>query len=150
MKLLRTLTTGKRTLGWVIQTDTLGNMLVVRRTPRTISVSTSKPLYNSINQSIADNEAGWSLDDKLIRAIREEGVGLVTVWVPASGHVFITDAKHYLEAEHYKLVLKNKTSGDRLRCVDVDKFTRQVYKPTSLRIAAQKSSSITTHRTAGP
>lgn len=107
-------------------------------------------MFESINTSIDADEAGWSLDDILVKAIRDEGVTRVAVWVPKSGHLYLTAATNYLEATQYHLVLKNKTSGDRLRCVGLDKFTRHVYKPTSLRIAAQKVSSIAAHRTAGP
>lgn len=149
-KLFQTVIAGKRTLGWVTETESFGNILVVRRTPRTISVSTSKPAYNSINQSIEAQEAGWTLDDRLIRALRDAGCTRVAVWVPRSGVIYMTAATNYMKPTQYSLVLKNKTSGDRLRCVDLDKFTRHVYKPTSLRIAGSKTSSIATHRTAGP
>ena len=136
-------------MGWVTETQT-GNVLVVRRTPRTIAVTTRKPLYNSINQSIEAREAGWSLDDALIRAIKDEGVTHVAVWVPKSGLIYTTPADNYIKPTGYSLVLKNKTSGDRLRCVDLEFFARHTYKPTSLRIAAQRTSSTTTHETQGP
>lgn len=137
-------------MGWAIQTESLGKVLVVRRTPRTISVTTSKATFSSINQSITDAEAGWSLDDALVRAIRDDEIDRVAVWVPKSGAVYMTDAKNYLNPDGYNLVLKNKTSGDRLRCVGFQSFTRHPYKPTSLRIATQRKRNSETHATAGP
>lgn len=123
MGLLRTIMSqsGKRKLGWVVKTDDLGVCLVVKRTPLKIAVSTSKSKYKSINESAAQDQAGWSLEEPLLRAIRSYDIEHVVVYVPKPGVVYTTPASNYHAKGVMYMVSKNK-SGDRVRCVGMQHF----------------------------
>ncbi len=126
--ILKVIQPTKRVLGWVVQTPTQGNILVVRRTPRAINVTTKRTEYNSINQSIDAAQAGWTLDFSLIKAIKDFTCQLVAVYVPKTGCVYMTSAWHYTKPGVYYSVDKNK-SGDKIRCVGMGLFSRHLYRP---------------------
>lgn len=129
MGLLRTILTpnGRRPLGWVVATSDYGNVLVVRKTPHAIAVSTRRRDYVSINESAAQDQAGWPLDDALVRAIKSHAVQHVAVFVPKPGMLYMTDASNYFKGGVVYTVPKNK-SGARWRCVGLEHFDKRPYR----------------------
>lgn len=129
MALIKTITQpgGKRPLGWVVSSTNYGNVLVVRRTPRGIAVTTRRPNYVSINDSASNDQAGWPLDDALIQAIRTYNCKKVAVYVPKPGILYMTDADNYAKSGVVYMVPKNK-SGARVRCVSMRHFDSEKYR----------------------
>lgn len=129
MALVKTINTpsGKRPLGWVVATPTYGNVLVVKRTPRAIAVTTKKAQYVSINDSADNDQAGWTLDDVLIRALKTYDCQKVVVYVPKPGLTYMTDAQNYLKGGVMYLAANTKT-GPRLRCVATRHFERRAFR----------------------
>lgn len=129
MALIKTITTpsGSRPLGWVVTSSNSGNVLVVRRTPKAIAVTTRKSQYVSINESAEREEAGWALDDVLYRAIKTYDCKRVIVYVPKPGILYTTEAGNYSKAGVVYMVPKSK-SGGRVRCVGMQHFTREKYR----------------------
>lgn len=128
MPLLKTINTpsGKRPLGWVVATSEYGNVLVVRRMPSRIAVSTKRAAYISINDSADNDEAGWSLDDTLIQALKRYDCKKVAVFVKKPGMLYMTDAANYFKGGVVYLVSKGQ--GARVRCVGLDNFDRRPYR----------------------
>lgn len=129
MGLLRTVTNpgGKRPLGWVVETKEFGNVLVVRKTPKAVAVSTKRSAYISINDSADNDQAGWALDDSLIRALQAHKCSKVCVYVKRPGIVYMTDAGNYHTPGVVYLVPKSK-DGPRIRCVGMKHFDREPYR----------------------
>lgn len=129
MALIKTITnaSGSRPLAWVVATPTFGNVLVVRRTPHKAAITTKRSEYKSINESAAQHQAGWALDDQLLRALRQHDCKAVAVLVKKPGTLFMTDAANYHKAGVAYMVPKNK-SGDRIRCVGLEHFHRRPYR----------------------
>lgn len=117
---------GKRPLGWVVHTSD-GNVLVVRRSTARIAVSTKRAAYKSINESAANEEAGWSLDDPLIRALKAHQCKEVIVYVPKPGILYRTDAANYGKGGVVYMVPKGK-GGSRIRCVGLEHFHSKPYR----------------------
>lgn len=123
--LVRKLTKGKRTLGWVVATS-LGNALVVRRTPRALALLTKPTKFVSLTHSIDNNEAGWSLEPELVLALRTFDCKHVVVYVPKPGILFETSAANYHTPGVVYSVPKNK-SGGWIKCVSLERFRRTTY-----------------------
>lgn len=118
---------GKRVLGWVVQTDQDGVCLVLKRMPAKIAVSTKKREYKSINDSAEREEAGWSLDHPLIRALQAYKVDNVVVYVPKPGIVYTTPASNYFTQGVVRFVPRTK-EGEKIRCVGLEHFARRQYR----------------------
>lgn len=118
---------GKRVLGWVVHTDLDGVCLVLKRMPAKIAVSTKKREYKSINDSADREEAGWSLDHPLIRALQAYKVDNVVVYVPKPGIVYTTPASNYFTPGVVKFVPRTK-EGEKIRCVGLEHFARRQYR----------------------
>lgn len=129
MGLLKTIMSqsGKRKLGWVVRTNDQGVCLVVKRTPLKMSIKTKRVNYVSINESADNEEAGWALDEPLIRAIKSYKVEQVVVYVPKPGILYQTPASNYFAKGVVYMAPKSK-HGDRIRCVGIQHFERSQYK----------------------
>ena len=120
----RTITKGKRTLGWVVNTPNNGKVLVVRTTPRALGVKTKRKDFVSLNESAANDEAGFPLKPDLFRALQSHRVDKVAFYIPKTGFLYITEASNYLKC--FTMVARNK-HGDRDRCVMLEHFEKIKY-----------------------
>jgi len=123
----KTITKGKRKLGWIVDTPSFGKVLVVRTTPRALGVTTKRADYVSINESAANEEAGFPLKPDLIRALQSHQVQKVAFYIPRTGYLYTTDAQNYFKGGAFKMVARNK-HGDRDRCVMLGLFEKTKYR----------------------
>ncbi|WEU67343.1 hypothetical protein [Xanthomonas phage JGB6] len=95
--------------------------------PPKIAITTKKSQYVSINESAEQDQAGWTLENELMRAMEAFKVEKVVVFVPKPGMVYMTDAANYRAKCIVYMAHKNKT-GDRVRCVGLQHFERRHFR----------------------
>lgn len=127
MPLIQTITSqsGKRKLAWIFETKD-GNVLILKRTPSKIAINTRKTDFVSINQSANNNEAGWSLEPQLLRAIEVYNCKRVMVLTPKPGLLYITDAGNYFDGSKYFMVRKT-LEGPKIRCLGMEHFETKAF-----------------------
>jgi hypothetical protein len=125
--LLQRISRGKRVVGYVVTTVKYGNVLVVVKKPKDISITAKYGKWPSINESIADNKAGWAVEEDNLAAIRSFKCTKVVFYTKKPGILYDTDAKNYISAGNYYMAQKSK-SGDFIRCVSMEKFNITSYR----------------------
>ena len=111
--------TGKRKIGWVF-THNGDNILILKKTPRAIAVTTKRHDFVSINKSADESEAGWSLEPRLLRAIEVYECNKVMILTPRPGLLYTTDAKNYFDGSKYVMVKKGE--GQKVKCLPLEHF----------------------------
>jgi hypothetical protein len=128
MPLIKTVTRlgGKRPLGWIVESEGR-NVMILKRTPTGMTITTRKSAYVSINDSADRAQAGWALEPELLRALRTYECTELYVYVPKAGILYTIDAQAYDNPDLIYSAAKTK-NGPRLRCVAVKEFKRQKYR----------------------